>query len=238
MGTQDENEPPKRLDERLQAPGLVFVAIGIHWRSRLSDLTMNTALAEEWETDFTSWDITNRTISLSNPTKHKVSLSDGTARFLIESAVGYDTATGQIPRLYEHLRQSNREETPGLIETQYLRPLTGSFPDSVRSLGSQLLNDGFPTSVDFTMTDFAYMMDMDVDGKWFQLNIGVVRAHEIHQRVRARNLVHFPEVATFCNVSHWWSVEEGQAETSMEAVMNQTLDVGRRVIGELEQANE
>lgn len=110
----------------------------------------------------------------------------------------------------------------------------------MKGLSSQLLNNRFPTSLDFTLKDFNYLMDVDVDGKWFQLNIGVVRAHEIRDRVRARHLVHFPEVAIFCNVSHRWSVEEeeGQTEASLGAVINQILDIGRRVVGELEQPNE
>ena len=224
--------PPQRLDTRLEASGLVFVGVGLHWKSRPSDLQTNMELAEEWQEDFPVWGATGRDVTLQDqPQRYRVNLSDGSAQFRIETATGYDLAVEHMGRLLERVPAARFAGRFGRIEVQFLRSTELEFSERVEKVAPRLLNDTFPTSQRAEMQDFAYLMDFEIDGRFFQVNIGVVRKHEVSHRVTA-TIVKPPAVGTFYNITHRWK-PEGTADDLARA-FDRTLSVGRGIVDELE----
>ena len=231
MANQETQAPPASLDVQLEAPGLVFMGIGVHWRRRLSDLSMNTVLAERWESQFQTWRISDREVNLTDSqNRYHAVLSDGVAQFLIESVAGYDLALEHASEVLQELPDLAKTKTR--IETQYLLPSADSFEEKMSYLASKLLDVGLLKSLGGELHDFNYLSDVRIDDQWYQLNIGAVRDNEIRRRVRARHLIQLPPVATFCNIALIGMVIK--SESDFRAAISQTLDVGRRITGELE----
>lgn len=220
------------LEARLEAPGLVFVGIGIHWVRRPSDLETHTLLAEQWRSQFSTWSIQGREVDLDDRrNRYQVSLTDGSAQFLIETVHGYERAMEQVPQLLDRLPTEVRSSGHGRLETQYLRPSRKGFQDRLTELAPRLIAGNFPASMSSKLKDFAYMADFDIEGENFQFHIGVVSRAEVSRRVFA-TVANPPAVATFCNIAQEWDDINNAGDCT--AALDRTLAVGRRIMSELE----
>jgi hypothetical protein len=224
---------PLRLDARLDAPGVVFVGVGILWTARPSDLEMNTHFAEKLHRSFPVWDISERSVTLQDRRNlYRIHLFDGSAQFLIETVKGYERALEHVPELLEALPEAVREDPlHGRIETQYLWPSELSFEDRVKAVAPRLLNTGFPQSAPGELQDFAYLADHIIGQDAFNINVGVVRRDEVSRRVRA-TIVRPPAVATFCNIAQTWHGVDSLNDCT--EALNRTVALGRDIMRELE----
>jgi hypothetical protein len=164
--------------------------------------------------------------------RYRISLTDGSAQFLIETVHGLERAGEQVPQLLDKLPPELRSRGHGRVETQYLVPSTLGFPDRVAELAPRLISEKFPSSLSAKLKDFAYLADLELAGEWFQVNIGVVRKNEVPLRVSAR-VKDPPKVATFCNVAldSWKGIQKASDCT---AALDRTLMVGRQIMDGLE----
>lgn len=181
---------------------LIFVGFRITWPRHVSDFEHNQDFAKQCEKDFHHWNIRGRVVDLSNfDIQHFVRLEDGTAYFASESARGYDQAIVHVSQLLKALVGSHDEPAIVNIEAQFLLPVDKPFKELVAHLDRALMNPMVRDSIKATTVDFAYLVDMLVDGVWRQVNIGPVREREIAGRVAARALTDLPTVAIFLSVT-------------------------------------
>ena len=179
----------------------VFVGVDVSWRARISDLGMNTSIAEIWEDVFPSWDLEGRDVHLrSRPLRYRANLGDGTARFMLDGLPGWDLAVDHVDAFLEHLREHDRRTTQVRATVQHLVPVEDQFDDLVEKLVDRLLHHEFYYSLG-EPADFAYLVDVIRDGVPHQLAIGALRAHEVSRKVAAQIVDHVPERSIFAEVT-------------------------------------
>jgi hypothetical protein len=225
---------PKTMSPWLRRDNhLVYLRIEIKWRPAVSDLSMNTGLAEKWEGRFTNWSADERSFRFAEVKKaFRATLSDGRAQFHIESDPAFDQGVVSVIELFSELERRRRNVQSMASTAQFLQPCADDFESMVNVVNTRLLNNEFPTRLGFELKDVAYLADFDVGGHWFQVNAGAVRAHEVPRRVKALTLKDIPPVAYFYSVTGMKSTGEINARGTVELV-EQLLDIGSRVSKEL-----
>ncbi len=189
---------PKRIPSAWsEAHHLVFLGFRVAWRSSISDLSMNTQLAERWEPSVTDSSADGRTLRLSLRSEgYAIRLMDGGAEFRMESEAAYERAITHSQELLEQL-EGRRHPRVMSLDSQYLVPFDETFEVLVSKLGSALLNTSLAPDFGAQLSDLAYLADFQRGDMPFQLNVGPLRAHEVPRRVAAQNLKEIPDVAIF-----------------------------------------
>lgn len=181
---------------------LVFLGFRVLWKRRVADNDRNLQFARDWERDFDAWNVNGRDVDLMAPSKgYFVRLQDGVAFFGTEGAKAYSQAVNHVTEVLRTL--ADDQDAPGLvnIEAQFLVPVERPFPELVAHLDSSLVNPLVRNRLGAKTVDLAYLVDMEVNGVWRQVNIGAVKAHEIPRRVAARTLKKAPPVSLFVSVT-------------------------------------
>jgi hypothetical protein len=214
------------------AVGLVFLGFEVAWSRRVSDYALNTEFADKWERDFSQWQISDRRFELSNKNiGYFVSLLDGKAHFRCESVVAYNKALEHVTELLGKLITRQQEKTIAQFQAQFLLASEKSFAQHQDYLRPKLLQESFHEAIGANIVDFAYLADCFIDGSWYQINAGPVRAKEIPQRVAALTLKGLPQVATFLSVTSRQPFEYEVRDLSAAAL--QTVKVGNNIAHEL-----
>ena len=216
-----------------RAAGIVFLGFRVAWRPRLSDWDMNLGHAERWEAQFAVWKITGREISLAVPDKgYFVRLLDGLADFRCESHEAFSLALTQASEVVGTLAKERHRRAVTLMETQFLVPWASSFESLVTVLDKKLLKPDILAAVGARLDDCAYLVDTHIDGIYYQLNIGPLRAHETERRLATQTLAKYPDVSLFVSIA---TRKPFPYEfDDLAAYVDQTIGVGNTVIRELQ----
>jgi hypothetical protein len=214
------------------SPGLVFLGFQITWKSKISDFERNQQFAQEWENDFLSWEAHDRRVELENKKLgYFVSLSDGAVYFQSENVDAYEKALEHATQLLGVLVEQKNEKAVARFEAQFIIASDKEFLEHQEALRPKLLQESFATAIEATVLDFAYLADVVIDGRWYQINIGPVRAQEIPRRIAARTVKDYPQVATFLSVTSLKPFEYKMSDLS-EATLA-AARVGTRISNEL-----
>lgn len=179
----------------------VFFGIDISWRPRISDLNMNTSVAESWEDVFSSWEIQARSVHLrSRRLRYRVTFRDGAAQFMLDGATAWDMAIEHTATFVEKLHENDRSTARVRATVQHLVPVEDEFDDLVEKLVDRVFNADFYHGLGETM-DIAYVVDVIRDGVQHHVAIGPLRAHEVQQRVAAQIVDHVPEQSIFTEIT-------------------------------------
>ena len=179
----------------------VFFGIDVSWSRKISDLEMNTSVAESWEGSFPSWDIDGREVNLrSHPFRYRIALEDGLARFMLDGPTAWDAALEHIPWFVDRLRKNGRETVEVRATVQHLVPVADEFDDLLNGLIDRLFNTTFYHELGDPL-DVAYLVDVERNGAHHNVAIGPLRAHEVSRRVGAQMVDHVPERSIFVEVT-------------------------------------
>ena len=192
-----EGQPSPRFGE----PQAVFFGIDVTWRSKISDLQMNTAVAELWEDSFSEWDIDGRRVHLSGRgLRYRVSLRDGLARFMLDGPTAWEVGTEHTQLFWDRLHENDRSNIHVRATVQYLVSVKDEYDDLLKKLIGQLFNDRFYRSLGAPL-DIAYLVDVRRGEIDHQIAIGPLRAHEVTNKVSAHQIDHIPERSIFVQVT-------------------------------------
>ena len=208
---------------------LAFLGFRVLWRRTIGDYDRNIQFARSWEHDFESWSIQQRDIELAAPKKgYFVRLTDGVAHFTTESADGFKEAVEHVPAVLKTL--AAEQESPGVLDivAQFVQPVDDEFDALARHLDEKLVNPLVAKTIGATTLDVAYLVDMEVDGIWRQVNIGPVRAREIPGRLAARIPRQRPAVGIFLSVTSRKSFRHELSDLSALAI--NTAQIGREIL--------
>jgi hypothetical protein len=202
VGELAENAASSSYDPWAAAEALVFIGFRFVWRQRLSDLELPRTLAERWEAQFGSWNVQPSGFELAGrQSDYFISLTNSSAAFRCESSTAFALALEHASELSAELVETHPEGAGANIDAQFLLPVPVEFPVLVERLHPKLLNPAILKTVEAVMEDLAYLADVQIDGRWHQINAGPVRAEEIPRRVAAISLKSTPPVAIYASVS-------------------------------------
>ena len=204
----------------------VFFGIDVSWRRKISDLDMNTSVAESWEGSFPSWDIDGRKVNLrSHLLRYRIALKDGLARFMLDGPTAWDTALEHIPWFVDHLRENGRETVEVQATVQHLVPVADEFDDLLNGLIDRLFNAAFHQKLGDPV-DVAYLVDVERNGAHHKVAIGPLRAHEVARRVGAQMVDHVPERSIFVEVTGY-HVDKEEGGLDVAARLQDVREFGR-----------
>ena len=205
LGGKVEEAPAPKFKQAVA----VFVGVDLSWRARISDLGMNTEIAESWEDLFSSWDVDGRIVQLrSRPHRYRVSLRDGVAKFLLDGPASWDLAVDHVQTYLAHLHERGRGRVRVQATVQHLVPVEEEFDSLLEKLVGKLFNHAFYRSLGDPL-DMAYVVDVVRDGINHQISIGALRGHEIQRKVSAQLIDHYPERSIFVEVTGHNATVEG-----------------------------
>jgi hypothetical protein len=220
--------PPTRAPEFL-----VFFGLRFNWKRRVSDLAMNTALAEEWDTLFSEWSIDEREVYLGDAlTGYTIHLSDGEARIMVHRpGLLLPLCREHGREIITHLRNHARGPVSLFAEAQYLEPVEAetAFEPMMHSMAERLLKPSFAHDIGGELRDFAYLADIEINGETFQVSVGALKAYEVPLRVDSFVIDAVPELSRFYSVTaHSTADSSGDAE-DVDHFLTRVFDVGAAV---------
>ena len=206
----------------------VFFGVDVSWKKKMSDLAMNTSVAESWESSFPSWDISGRKVHLrSHPLRYRVSLDDGSARFMLDGPTAWDMALEHIQWFVGNLREHERKTVQVRATAQHLVPVSDEFDDLLTGLADTLFNAKFYSELGDPV-DVAYLVDVERDGALHQIAVGPLRAHEVSHRVGAQIIDHVPERSIFVEViGHYVDNDNEESGSDLAARLQDLREFGR-----------
>lgn len=236
LGLSKEPDEMRTVPSRSPARGLVFVGFRIEWRRRIGDLELNTRLAEAWESAFDHWAIEGRKVHLGHGgAGYSLYLSDGSARFVVHTPkIVLRQAQEHVQELIKALKGAGRNRIVIHTEAQYLEPVPNTdFATLMHSMVRKVLNPDFGARLGATFKDLAYTVDLDIEGQWFQVRAGPVRAHEVAKWVAspAHRLGKIPELAYFSSVNSHAKVDAPDFE--FDSFWQRVSRLGISIIQEL-----
>lgn len=211
----------------------VLTTLRIAWKPSVSDYRLNTALAEEWEKDLPDWRSQGeRSYRLAKPDmSYAVQLADGSARFRLEQMSSVERLASHVASLLSRLDELNRLPATVEAKVQFVDAVEGkTFSELMTYMRQRLLVEQLLQKMEAEAQDFAYLVDFEREGKWYQVNLGAVRAHEIPRRTGAR-LDEIPDLAIYCELTTKRKV--AGPEFSTEDLIESLLQLGQDVLDEV-----
>jgi hypothetical protein len=214
------------------AEHLVYLGARFVWRRNLRDFDFHQGIAAGWGETLGQWSVRERRVELTGPdSDYFVQLGDGFALFRCESDTAFFSAYQHSTELVAELNKVRPGGVAVLVEVQHVIPLDEPFTAAVARLYGTLHQVGPVEAVGGRVNDFAYLTDLMIDQKWHQINIGVVRSHEIHHRTSATTLVTLPPVAIFASIHRKEALRSRNVD--LATVTAGVLTVGKAFVEEI-----
>ncbi|HEX6747389.1 MAG TPA: hypothetical protein VF092_08900 [Longimicrobium sp.] len=195
--------------------GLVFVGIELRWERRVGDYSLMVTLAEEWEEALSHWSVTPDSIHVGHTAiGYCVDLKPGTARFEMRiPSLGLSIAQRHLEAMIQTLTDRKRRDLEIVATAQFLHiEEVRSFEQLTADLSAKLFNLSFLQRTGCEMLDMSYLMDVSVNGEWFQISAGVLRAEEVLSRVASDRFGALPDVSRYVQVTTLWDVTERESD--------------------------
>lgn len=225
---------PKRAaaaTDALRVSELVFIGCEVSWSARLSDSALVSALAEHWEDAFSHWSQEGNSIHVGHSALgYCIDLEPGLARFTLQvPELAFAVALRHASELLQALQEGGRKNVRTLATAQLLQAEEGTFEALLQRLEAKLYNRTFAQRLGAAMADMSYLADWVVDGQWFQVSVGALRAHEVPIRVASTRLAQIPEVATFVQITTRSAVGQGGLESHLRRILSLSDSVIREL---------